>query len=576
MLEKRIRVARGQEIADLVLKNGTIVNVFTGELEKADVAVCEGVIVGVGSYAGIMEVDCTGKYIAPGFIDGHIHLESSMMQPYQFARTVLPHGTTAVITDPHEIANVCGREGIDYMLKSTKDLPLDVFFVLPSCVPAAPLDESGACLEAEDLKPYYLEKRVVGLAEVMNYVGVVGCDSQVLQKIRDAVRKEKIVDGHAPGLTGADLCAYITAGVQSDHECSSAQEAMERARRGQWVMVREGTAAKNLKDLMPLFQSPFNQRAMLVTDDKHPSDLLEKGHIDYIIREAVRMGANPCDAIRMGSLNAANYFGLKNLGAVAPNYQADLVILKDLETIEVEAVYKRGAIVAGRGEAVTFKPAVINTKLKDSVYHSFNMRRLEEDRFILGGPEKEGCKMRVITLTPGQILTTETIETYRSQNDGVCVEKDIIKLAVIERHLRTDHMGLGYVKGYGLKDGAIASSVAHDSHNLIVAGTNAADMCAAANCVRHIQGGWAVARGGEVIASLPLPVAGLMSDLDAESLVKEIRMMKAEAAKLGVDEGVDPFMTLAFVSLPVIPLLRLTTSGLVDAVKQELLDVLIP
>ena len=576
MLKKRILAGTGKRKADLVFKNASIVNVFTESLMTGDVAVCQGMIVGIGSYEGVEEIACTGKVIIPGLIDGHIHLESSMMQPAQFAAAVLPHGTTAVITDPHEITNVCGREGIDYMYKATKKLPLDVFFTLPSCVPAAPLDESGACLEAEDLYSYYQQKRIVGLAEVMNYVGTVAGDKGVLQKVADAAAADKVVDGHAPGLTGKELCAYIGAGVQSDHECAGAAEAKERIALGQWIMVREGTAARNLEALMPLFERPWCERAMLVTDDKHPGDLLTNGHIDAIIRKAVSLGADPCIAVKMGTFNAASYFGLKRTGAVAPGYQADLVILSDLATVKVEAVYKKGILTAQGGKALPFQAPKINQKLAASVYHSFNMKMLEKKNFCFDEKQKKKAeKLRAITLQPGQILTEELIYPYLPENDGVDTEHDIVKLAVIERHHRTGHIGLGFLKGYGLKKGAVASSVAHDSHNLIVAGTNEADMCAAANCVREMQGGWALALDGKVIGSLPLPVAGLMSDLEAEELAEQIRCMKEKAFELGAAQNIDPYMTLAFVSLPVIPELRLTTSGLVNTQTQKLISVLL-
>lgn len=571
MIKRRILAGAGKEKADLVLKNAAIVNVFTEELEQGDVAVCDGMIVGIGSYEGIREVDCSGKYIVPGLIDGHIHLESSMMQPAGFVRAVLPHGTTALVTDPHEIANVCGREGIDYMYKATREMPLDVYFGLPSCVPAAPLDESGACLEAEDLWTYYQERRVVGLAEMMNYVGTIAADEQIIKKIADADKYGKVIDGHAPGLTGRALCAYVSAGIRSDHECATVKEAIEKIKRGQWIMIREGTAAKNLEALMPLFKAPYCERAMLVTDDRHPSDLLSEGHIDAIIRKAVALGANPCTAVKMGSYNAAVYFGLKRVGAIAPAYQADLLIVSELEHFQVEAVYKKGKLVAEHGIAKPFEAFKVNRKLEESVRHSFNMKDIIPEDFRQVKPaEAVPEQIRVIELQPGQILTKARTFSYQAETDGVNLAEDIIKLAVLERHHRTGHKGLGYLKGYGLKRGAVASSVAHDSHNLIVAGTNDADMCAAANCVKEMQGGWAVTLDGKVIAKLALPIAGLMSGLDAKSLAGQIREMKEQAYCLGAVKDIDPFMTLAFVSLPVIPKLRLTTSGLADAATQEI------
>lgn len=573
MLERQIRVAKGLEDADLVLKHGKIVNVFTEDIQEGDVAVCEGMIVGIGSYRGRKEVDCTGKYIAPGFMDGHIHLESSMMQPAEFARTVLPHGTTAVFTDPHEIANVCGTQGIDYMMRATEGLPLEVYFVLPSCVPAALLDESGACLEAEELKPYYQSKRVVGLAEVMNYVGTVAGDMNVLKKIQEAVSQGKVVDGHAPGLGGKELCAYLTAGVMSDHECATAEEGLERIRQGQWMMIREGTAAKNLEALMPLFERPYCEHAMLVTDDKHPGDLEKLGHIDYIIRKAVSLGADPCIAVKMATYNTARYFGLKHLGAVAPSYQADLVVLSDLKQVQVEQVYKKGLLVADRHNGCAVQEPVVNSKLKESVTHTFRMKRFTvEDFYLPVSRDRQPEKMRVIELHPGQILTGEYITEYSSASNGIDVQQDIIKLAVMERHLCTGHIGLGYVKNYGLKKGAIASSVAHDSHNLIVAGASEQDMYTAAEAVRRMQGGWAIALDGKVLEVLPLPIAGIMSDRPLREVEGQILKMKQIARELGVPEGIDPFMTLAFISLPVIPRLKLTTFGLVDTDSQEIVD----
>lgn len=583
MLEQRIQKACGRQKADLVLKNGSIINVFTEEIEKADVAMSDGMIIGIGEYEGIEEIDCSGKFIAPGFIDGHIHLESSMMHPVEFTKTVLPRGTTTVITDPHEIANVSGSKGIEYMLMETKGLPLDIYFVLPSCVPSSKFDESGAILKAKDLKPFYENERVFGLGEVMNYVGTIDGNHEVLDKIEDAQNQGGIVDGHAPSLTGNKLCAYITAGVQSDHECSRFEEAKERIRRGQWVMIREGTAAKNLEELISLFYAPFHQRSMLVTDDKHPSDLIKNGHIDYIIKKAVSLGAEPCIAIKMATLNPATYFGMKNKGAVAPNYVADLLILSDLNTIEVESVYKGGILVAKEGKVEKLEQTIhkeenkeVYKEINKKVMNSFHLEELrEEDFYIHVKEENEKKKIRMIGLQPKEIITDEVIEEYLPDNNGINMEKDIIKLAVIERHFGTGHKGMAYLKGYGLKKGAIASSVAHDSHNLIVAGTNQSDMCIAANCVSKMQGGIAVVCDGEILGKLPLPIAGLMSELDVDTLEKKISDLKDIARNLGVYEEIDPFMTLAFVSLPVIPRLKLTTFGLVDVIKQQIVDTII-
>lgn len=569
MVNRQIRVARGSEPADLVFKHASVVNVFTEQVEVLDVAICQGMIVGLGTYDGLKELDCTGKYLVPGFIDGHIHLESSMMQPAEFARTVLPHGTTTVVTDPHEITNVCGTKGLDYMLTATEGLPLDVYFMLPSCVPSTALDESGAVLEAEDLRPYYKKQRVLGLAEMMNYPGVLNGDPATLAKITEAARHHGILDGHAPGLTGKDLNAYIAAGIQSDHECSNGEEAKERIRRGQWVMVREGTAARNLEALMPMFRHPYSDRTLLVTDDKHPGDLLRLGHIDYILRRAVSLGADPCTAVRMSSLNAARYFKLNRVGAIAPGYIADMVLLEDLEAFHVLATYKAGKLVAEAGKAKDFAEPEISEWLRDSVYHSFHMKKYDKEDFHIFHEEAEN-KIRVISLIEGEILTEEAIMDYVQGHNGIVLDQDILKLAVMERHHHTGHVGLAYIKGYGLKKGAIASSVAHDSHNLLIVGTNETDMCVAAKCVEEMQGGWAVVADGKVVEKLPLPVAGLMSDLSAHELAERIGKMKAAATTLGVQPGIDPFMTLAFMSLPVIPKIKLTTLGLVDVETQKI------
>lgn len=576
MAVSQIRAARGLEKADLVLKNGRIVNVFTEALEQADVAVCGGRIVGIGNYEGKQEIDCQGAFIAPGFLDGHIHLESSMMDPAEFARTVLPHGTTGVVADPHEIANVCGRDGIDYILRSTAGLPVDVYLSLSSCVPAAPLDESGACLEAEDLQFYYSDPRVVALAEMMNYVGTLTEEPEVMAKIRNAREAGRVVDGHAPGLRGYDLCGYLTAGVQSDHECTSEEEAKERIARGQWLMIREGTAAKNLEALIGMFSLPYCEHSMLVTDDKHPGDLLHDGHMDGILRKAVALGADPCIAVKMASYNTARYFGLKELGAVAPGYRADLVVLEDLESFRVRQVIKGGQEIYGPSRKLVVENGTVNKKLKESVRHSFHIKKLERSDFYLPvDPQKQPKKMRVIQLQRGQILTREKILDYVPRNNGISLEQDVLKLAVLERHMATGHRGIGYIQGYGLKKGAIASSVAHDSHNLIVAGTNEQDMAAAANEIRRLQGGWAIAVDGRVLASLALPIGGLMSELPVCELAEQIDDMKEKARKLGVDDGIDPFMTLAFLSLPVIPEIKLTTYGLVDVRQQKVIPVLL-
>lgn len=575
-LGERILAAAGTKKASLVLKNANVVNVFTEQLEIADVAVEGGYIVGVGSYEGEREIDLKGAVLCPGFLDGHIHLESSMISPGDFNRAVLPHGTTAVITDPHEIANVAGTAGIRYMMEATKDLDLDVFFMLPSCVPSTGLDESGAELEASLLEPFYQNERVLGLAELMNSYGTVKADRGILEKVEAALAYGKLVDGHAPFLSGAGLNAYVTAGVTSDHECSDIGEAREKYARGQWIMIREGTAAKNLDALMPMFEAPYYQRSMLVTDDKHPGDLIRLGHIDYIIRRAVEKGADPIRAIKMGSFNTAAYFGLRNRGAVAPGYLADFVVLEDLESLKVKQVYKAGKLVAEDGACLT-EPAAEKTwdgEIKDRVFDSFHMEEIREQDFVV----EEGKRMRVIGLMPHQLITTEEIVPFRINpgvGAGVDLDRDIVKLAVFERHHHTGHIGLGYLGGYGLKKGAVASSIAHDSHNLIIAGTNDADMMLAGNCVRKNKGGLAVVVDGKILGELALPIGGLMTGASAEEVERTLAQLKAELRTLGIPETVDPFMTLAFVSLPVIPKLRLNTYGVIDVDSQSVVPAVL-
>ena len=569
-IKEMILAARGDLAPDLVLKNARIVNVFTKEIESGDVAIKDGYIVSIGEFDGEEEIDIGGRIICPGLIDGHIHIESSMISPSEFAGAVAPHGTTAVIADPHEIANVAGEEGIRYMLEASAGLPVDIFFMLPSCVPATPLDESGAELSADELEPFYKEERVAGLAELMNSFGTVRADEEIIRKIQGANSYGKRIDGHAPFLTGKDLNAYITAGVRSDHECSSAEEAIEKLKLGQFIMIREGTAARNLEALLPLFDDKYCDRCMLVTDDKHGSDLIDNGHIDYIIRKAIRAGKDPLNAIKMATLNAAMYFGLKDRGAIAPGYIADIIVLSDLEDFTVEKVFKNGRLTVDGGKNVrTINSPLIDKEKYPRVFNSFNLREIKPSDLEI---RDEGTKKRVIKVIPGQILTEELI--VESSSKQAEPDKDIIKLAVIERHKGTGHTGVGFVSGYGLKKGAIASSVAHDSHNLIVAGCTDDDMALAANTVRENGGGLAVVCDGKVLSSLPLPIGGLMCEMNVNDVEDILRVMKEQARQLGVNEGIDPFMTLAFTALPVIPKLRLLTQGVVDVDKQSYVPVM--
>ena len=557
--QRIIDVAAGREKADLVLKNATYVDVFSGELACDDIAVCEGLIVGLGKYSGHTEADMTGLIVCPGFLDAHIHLESSLVSPAEFARAVLPHGTTTVITDPHEITNVMGTDGIDYMLSATEDLPVDVRFMIPSCVPASPLDESGANLDYRDIDSFFDHPRVQGLAEMMNFPGVISGDGTTVAKIVASQAHHKKIDGHAPGLKGNDLNAYISAGVYSDHECSDMEDAMAKLRRGQFIMIREGTAARNLEALMPLIRSPkLFDRCMFCTDDKHPSDLLEKGHIDYICREAVRMGADPIQTVQVACLHAARYFLLNNRGAIAPGYLADFAIVDDLTNFNVQTVYKKGVRVYHNGKVADFDLPVIPRHLNEAAHNTFHLPRLTAEDFA------EKRRKAVIGMVDGQIITED-----RGYAEAVDTDRDILKMAVVERHKNTGHIGIGYLSGYGLKAGAVATSVSHDSHNIICVGCSDEDMAFAVNRIADNRGGIVVVKDGQVVAQLPLEIAGIMSDAPLTQVNDALENAKDAAYGLGVNPGIDPFMTLSFMALPVIPTLRLTTRGVVDVATQQ-------
>jgi len=552
-----IDVASGREKADLVLKNATYVNVFSNELCQGDIAVAEGLIVGMGQYSGKVEVDVSGKIVCPGFVDAHIHLESSLVTPKEFAKAVLPHGTTTVITDPHEITNVMGTDGIDYMLQATENLPVDVRFMLPSCVPATPMDEAGANLDYRAIDSFYEHPRVQGLAEMMNAYGVIHNDSEVVAKIVASQAHHKKIDGHAPGLLGNDLNAYVAAGVYSDHECSELDDAIAKLQRGQFIMIREGTAARNLEALVPLLCDKYIERCMFCTDDKHPNDLLEKGHIDYIVKEAIRFGVDPIIAIRAACHNAARYFLLNNRGAIAPGYLGDFVIIDNFQDFNIEMVYKRGKLMYD-GEVKDFDAPEIDPYLVERAHNTFHVGHLSASDFDDNRPRG------VIGLIPGEIVSEDA-----GYADRIDVEKDILKIAVIERHKNTHHIGIGYIKGYGLKHGAVATSISHDSHNIIVVGTSESEMAAAANRIVENKGGITVMADGEVLGEVALPIAGLMSEDSLIMVNSSLEFAKDQAFALGVSRGIDPFMTLSFMSLPVIPTLRLTTRGVFDVLTQK-------
>lgn len=557
--QRIIAVAAGREKADLVLKNAKYLNVFSNEFLCGDIAVANGLIAGVGKYDGKTEIDVSGKLVLPGFIDAHIHLESSMVTPAEFAKAVVAHGTTTVITDPHEITNVMGIDGVEYMIQASQNLPIDVHFMMPSCVPATEIDESGAELDCKDIDLYLDNKKVLGLAEMMNYVGVINGDKNVLSKIVTSQAHHKKIDGHAPELSGNDLNAYIAAGVYSDHECSTFENALEKLRKGQFIMIREGTAAHNLKALMPLLTQQYYSRCMFATDDKHPSDLLYGGHIDYIVKQALKNGADPIVALKTATHHAARYFLLNNKGAIASGYLADIVVVDNLEDFNVETVFKRGKLVFD-GEVKDFSAPTVDEKLAEKCFDTFHLDSVTPSSFKVDG------KLGLIGLVGGELLTRNL-----GTADKIDVENDILKIACIERHKGTNHIGVGYVKGYSLKSGAVATSVAHDSHNIITVGCNDDDIAVAVNAIKDSKGGIAVVENGKIKALLELPIAGLMSDEPLTTVNEKLENAKSSAYELGADKNIDPFMTLSFLSLPVIPSLRITTKGVFDAENWKML-----
>lgn len=560
-LQKKRRIinaAAGREPADLVLKNATYVNVFSNELCHDDIAVAEGLIVGMGKYNGTVEVDVSGKIVLPGFLDAHIHLESSLVSPKEFVKAVLPHGTTTVITDPHEIANVMGTDGIEYMLQATEGLPVDVRFMLPSCVPATPLDESGAILDYRAIDSFYDHPRVQGLAEMMNFVGVIAGDDSAVEKIVAAQAHHKKIDGHAPDLVGNDLNAYMAAGVYSDHECHDLKDAIAKLQRGQFIMIREGTAARNLEALLPLLCDQYSERCMFCTDDKHPNDLLEKGHIDYIVKKAISLGVNPITAVKVACHNAARYFLLNNRGAISPGYLGDFVIIDNFQDFNIEKVYKKGKLMVENGIVQEFPTPQVEPYLAERAHNTFHLPTLTPEDFADHRPRG------IIGMVAGEITTTDG-----GYSDHIDPENDILKIAVVERHKNTHHIGIGYLRGYGLRSGAVATSISHDSHNIIVVGTNESDMAAAVNRVVALNGGIVVWDNDAPQGEVPLAIAGIMSDEALIDVNDQLESAKEEAFRLGVSRGIDPFMTLSFMALPVIPTLRITTRGVFDVTSQN-------
>ena len=567
-LRDRILAARRQIPADLVLKEARVVNVFSGGIQERDVAVFDGIIVGVGSdYHGKNEVHLKGKYVVPGLIDGHFHIESSMLLPSNLAAALLIHGTTTIVTDPHEIANVMGMDGIRFMLEESRSIPFDIFFMAPSCVPATPLETSGSALEASEISVLRDEPRVLGLAEMMNFPGVLAGEQGVLEKI--LLFKDQVLDGHCPLVRGYDLQAYMAAGIRSDHESTQKEEGLEKLENGMMLMIREGTSAKNLEELLPLINKNNARRACFVSDDLHAEDIQERGHLDFIIKKAIQQGLDPVIAVQLVTLNPAEYFGLKERGAVAPGYRADLVVLDDLEAFEVASVYKNGHIVVDRG-------SLLNFATKGNGVLSVHSKPLNISPF---GPESFRIpygrgKARVIEVIPSQLVTRMCEEEVQSDNGWVFsdIEADILKLAVVERHEASGRIGLGLVKGFGLMHGALASSVAHDSHNVIVVGVSDEEIVKAVEVVKDMGGGLVVVRGNEILAKTPLEIAGLMSTQPLAPLTSQLQAVKSAAHSIGCALE-EPFMSLSFLALPVIPELKLTDRGLIDVNNSKIVPL---
>ncbi|PFA63264.1 adenine deaminase [Bacillus sp. AFS015802] len=570
-LKKRIAAANRDVPADVVIQNGKIIDVFNLEIIEGDVAISDGIFVGIGDYKGKQVIDAKGKYVSPSFIDAHVHIESSMVPPSEFAKVVLPHGVTTVITDPHEIANVSGEEGIRFMLDESEHIPLDVFTMLPSSVPATPFENSGAILTAHELRPFYRHKRVLGLAEVMDYPSLQKGDDSIVDKILATTPFTYNMDGHLAGLDTHAINVYKTAGIRTDHECTTIQEAKERLRRGMYLLIREGSVAKDLKSLIGAVNERNARRCLFCTDDKHLDDLIEEGSIDHNVRLAIKEGLDPLVAISMASLHAAECYGLYQKGAIAPGYEADFILLDDLETVAISDVYKASEPVAKNGKFIG--NPIVQTVPQPSLTSTVHIPDIaEKDLQIKIGDTK---KAHIIEINPNQLRTNKRIETVQVENGVFTASaiKDHLKMVVVERHNHTGNIGLGIVKGFGLKEGAFATTIAHDSHNIVAAGTNDGDILTAIQALGKMNGGLVLVKDGKVIASLPLAIAGLMSDRGHEEVAAGLLKLKDAFVELGFSGDFNPFLTLSFLTLPVIPEIKLTDLGLFDVYDSRHIEV---
>lgn len=566
-INKLIDISMKNKKPDLVLKNGNVVNVFSHEILKQDVAIHNGKIVGIGNYDGIKNIDVSNKYIVPGLIDSHVHIESSMLSPREFVKAIIPRGTTTIITDPHEIANVCGIDGINYILNSTEDIPLDVFIMLPSCVPATSFENSGAKLLAKDLEHLMDNPRVLGLGEMMNYPGVIYKDSDVIEKLELSKKYNKIIDGHSPNLTKESLNAYILSGVKTDHECKTVEEMIEKIRLGMYVLIREGSATKDLINLMKGLNNFNYQRCCFCTDDKHPEDILKNGHIDNNIKIAIKNGLDPIIAIKMSTINPATFYNLKNKGAISLGFDADILVVDNLSDFNIEKVFKNGILVSEDKSLIV----QIDDYKCDNVLNTVNAIDITENDLKI---KINSDTANIIGINNHSLITEKISKKVETESGYFKYCDEISKIVVLERHNKTSNIGLGLVKNFNIKNGALASTVAHDSHNIIAIGDNDKDIINAINQVKNMQGGIAISSNNEILDSLDLKIGGLMSDKNIDIVNEKLKnMLDISYNKLGVNKKIEPFMTLAFLALPVIPELKITDKGLFDVNKFEFIQI---